>query len=137
MSVFAELRSIKEFRESQAELGLKKAQAEVTLRRDRHEELQALMEQFREQAREQELQWYADLCSKLVKLKEITEVRDGVAGLRQDEQKREDDTDEAGRAVEKAIESSKAARLALKQATAVKDKFVELATTVAEEAAKE
>jgi type III secretion protein O len=137
MSIFDELLSIKEFREDQAELGLKKAQNEVTHARREHDELTALLEAFRKQAQEQEAAWYATLCASVVKLRDITDVREDVAMLREGERQRQDKTDKAARVLEQRIEHSKEARACLRQATAVKDKFVDLATSVADEAARE
>ena len=137
MSIFAELLSIKRFRESQAELGVQKAHAELTHARLRHDDLQSALEAFRTQARNQELQWYAELCIGPVKLRAINDVRESVAFLREDERKKEESTEQAARALTTATDRSQAARLTLRQATTVKDKFVELATNVADEAARE
>lgn len=137
MSIFAELLSIKEFRESQAELAVKKAQAEQSVAHREHEELRTALDAFREEARSQEQRWYSQLCKGPVKLREINDVRENVAGLREGERQREASTDKAAQALATAMDRTSAARSSLRQATAVKDKFVELATNMAEEAARD
>src|SRR5262245_22461143 len=104
MSIFDELLSIKEFREDQAEVGLKKAQNEVTHARRAHDELEALLQAFRKEAQEKEAQWYARLCANVVKLRDITDVREDVAMLREGERQRQDKTDKAARVLDQTIE---------------------------------
>jgi len=137
MSIFAELLSIKKFRESQAEVGVQKAQAEMIHARRHYDELQTALAAFRAQARDQEVQWYAELCNGPVKLRAINDVRENVAFLREDERKKEAITEQAERELAGATDRSKTARDTLQRATRVKDKFVELATSVADEAARE
>jgi type III secretion protein O len=137
MSIFVELLSIKKFREGQAQVVVQKAEGEVVRARREHDQQQSALEAFRAQARRQEAQWYAELCSGPVKLRAINDVRENVSYLRADERRKEETTGQAERALEGATQRSKAARVDLRRATAVKDKFVELATNVAEEAARE
>ena len=137
MSIFAELLSIKKFRESQAEVGVQKAHAELIHARRQHDDEQSALDAFRTQARDQELQWYSELCAGPVKLRAISDVRENVAFLREGERKHEASTEQAARTLASATDHSKAARETLRRATTVKDKFVELATSVADEAARE
>src|ERR1700752_1051610 len=104
MSIFKELLSIKTFREGQAELGLKKTQAELGLARKENDKLQSALELYREEARVQEMKWYSDLCAKLVKLREITEVREDVGQLREGERQRRASADQAAKVLENATE---------------------------------
>ena len=85
MNVFDELLAIKRFREGQAEIAVSRQrlrQAEADAARQASE--QALTD-FREAAERREREMYRDLCSRVVRVREIENVLQGVAGLREGE----------------------------------------------------
>lgn len=89
MSVFDELLAIKRFREGQAEIA-------VSRQRLRHAEADAArlaseqaLADFRDESERRERAMYRDLCSRVVRVREIEDVLQGVAGLREGERQRE------------------------------------------------
>ncbi len=127
MSMFDELLAIKRFREGQAEV-------RVARERTAHQEAEAAREtakqvlaRFRIEAQERELAMYSDLCSRVVRPREIEDVMQGVAGLRDAERQRETDVERASEREQAALQQLKLARDDHKIATRMTEKFVELA----------
>lgn len=82
MSVYHELLEIKQFRETQAETEVRRHRALVAEANRSVEELEHKLEDFRQWADNHERSLFDDLCSRLVKLREIEELRHAVAELR-------------------------------------------------------
>jgi type III secretion protein O len=127
MSMFKELLSIKRFREGQAEL-------RVARERTTHQQAelarvaaQETLERFRVEAVERERGMYDDLCSRVVKLRDIEDVMQGVATLRATEQERVQDVERADQHVDTTLKALANARESHRLATRMTEKFVELA----------
>jgi len=127
MAVFDELLSIKRFRESQAELAVARE------RRHFHEAEMAYgaqrrsLEDFRAWAERREHDLYDDLCSRQVRVREIENVLQDVAGLRDGERQREQRVLEAGELLNQARKNLDGERVRHREATRHTEKFVELA----------
>ncbi|MBV7485197.1 type III secretion protein [Bordetella sp. BOR01] len=127
MSMFDELLAIKRFREGQAELAVVRqrqvhADAEQARLAAEHD-----LQQFRHWAQQRESDMYGDLCSRLVRVRDIEDVLQGVAGLREDERQHETVLDEAGKQVEREAQALAERRTHHRDATRTTEKFVELA----------
>jgi type III secretion protein O len=137
MSIFHELLSIKAFRENKAEMSMRQQRsvlAEAALQRDSAEQR---LVQFRELASARERALFDDLCSRIVRLRQIENVQLAVATMRGEERDHEQalEKSEAERNKEAAeLEVRKAAHA---QALKMKQKFVELAQVYAEEQFRE
>ena len=133
MNVYGELLSIKAFRENKADLAVMRQRgvlAEAQAGRD--SALDALT-RFRDYARQHEDALYRDLCSRLVRLREIENVQLAVVDLRTGEQQRESQLDAAERLREQEAATLEERKLQRAQATRQKEKFVELAQVHASE----
>ncbi|WP_338880977.1 type III secretion protein [Achromobacter veterisilvae] len=127
MSVFDELLAIKRFREGQAEIAvsrqrLRHAEADA-VRRDS----EAALASYRDEAVRRERALYSDLCSRVVRVREIETVLQDVAGLREGERQREQAVETAERRLEEENQALAASRQQHRQAARLTGKFVELA----------
>lgn len=95
MSVYHELLEIKQFRETQAETEVRRHRALVAEANRSVEELEHKLEDFRQWADNHERSLFDDLCSRLVKLREIEELRHAVAELRNRERNLEQGVQDA------------------------------------------
>jgi len=127
MSVFRDLLAIKRFREGQAELAVMRqrqahAEAERALQAAREQ-----LAQFRQWAQRHERDMYRDLCSRAVRVRDIEDVMQRVAELRQGESDRQTRIDEAAERVRQQAEALAQRRQEHREATRMVEKFVELA----------
>ncbi|MCW0211167.1 MAG: type III secretion protein, partial [Achromobacter sp.] len=125
MSVFDELLAIKRFREGQAEIAvsrqrLRHAEADAA-RRDS----EAALASYRDEAVRRERALYSDLCSRVVRVREIETVLQDVAGLREGERQREQAVETAERRLEEENQALAASRQQHRQAARLTGKFVE------------
>ncbi len=127
MSMFKELLAIKRFREGQAELRVARERTSHQQAELARVAAQQTLERFRLEAVERELGMYADLCSRVVKLRDIEDVMQGVATLRDTEHQREKDVERADEQVDHALKALATARESHRLATRMTEKFVELA----------
>jgi type III secretion protein O len=127
MSMFTELLAIKRFREGQAELRVARERTSHQQAELARVAAQETLERFKLEAIERERQMYADLCSRVVKLRDIEDVMQGVSSLRQTEQQRQTDVERADEVVENALKALATARESHRLATRMTEKFVELA----------
>lgn len=137
MSVFKELLSIKSFRESKAEMAVRRqrdALAEALHRRDLAD--RALLD-FRDHATRREHAMYADLCSRVVKLRDIETVQRSVVDLREQERRHETSLQQAELDRQKQAEQLALDKQVHADASRMKEKFVELASVYADEQLKE
>lgn len=128
MSVFDELLAIKRFREGQAEIA-------VSRQRLRHAEADAAREaseralaDFRNESERRERAMYSDLCSRVVRVREIEDVLQGVAGLREGERQREQAVEQAAERLREENQALAELRAQHQQAVRLTGKFVELAS---------
>lgn len=128
MSVFDELLAIKRFREGQAEIA-------VSRQRLRHAEADAArlaseqaLADFRDESERRERAMYRDLCSRVVREREIEDVLQGVAGLREGERQREQALEQAAQRLGDEARALAERRDQHQQAVRLTGKFVELAS---------
>lgn len=137
MSVFTELLSIKRFRESKAEGAVRRQRgvlAEATGRRDAADQA---LQGFREHALRHERLLYADLCSRIVKLRDIEDVQLAVVDLREQDRRHEAALQQAEQDRLRQSEQLDSDRQLHAEASRIKEKFVELAQAYADEQLKE
>jgi type III secretion protein O len=137
MSVFKELLAVKAFRENKAEMGVAKERVALVEAERQREAATAALERYRVEANEQEQAWYQDLCSRVVQLRAIENVQQDVVMLRAGEREHETREQQAHKAVAEQQDKLRSARQVLRDANRMKQKFVELATAQADEAAFE
>ncbi|MBB1625138.1 YscO family type III secretion system apparatus protein [Achromobacter sp. UMC71] len=128
MNVFDELLAIKRFREGQAEIAVSRQrlrQAEADAARQASE--QALAD-FRDAAERRERDMYRDLCSRVVRVREIENVLQGVAGLREGERQCEAAVERAAQRLQEESQALADSRARHQQAVRLTGKFVELAS---------
>ena len=137
MSMMDQLLFIKSFREGQAQTKMQRCRAEHLDAQAREQATRQAFEQFITQAREDEARWYRELCDRLVKLSDIETVQQDIAILRAEQLARE----EAVRAQAALTESARLAfsesALALREASAARNKFEELRRNEREAFARE
>lgn len=128
MSVFDELLAIKRFREGQAEIA-------VSRQRLRHAEADAVrlaseqaLADFRDESERRERAMYRDLCTRVVRVREIEDVLQGVAGLREGERQREQALEQAAQRLGDEARALAERRDQHQQAVRLTGKFVELAS---------
>jgi type III secretion protein O len=137
MTIFRELLSIKDFRESRAELAVRKQRgilAEAIAARDAAE---MRLNEFREYALKHERELYADLCRRIVRLRDLENAQMEVVDLRGRERSHEDtllQSEQAHNAEQKRLEDAKHIH---HEASRMKQKFVELAQIYSDEHLKE
>ncbi|MGE8689098.1 MAG: type III secretion system stalk subunit SctO [Achromobacter sp.] len=127
MSVFDELLAIKRFREGQAEIAvsrqrLRHAEADAARRAS-----EAALASFRNEAVRHEQALYRDLCSRVVRVREIETVLQDVAGLREGERRHEQAVEAAGRRLDEEAQALAVSRQQHQLAVRLTGKFVELA----------
>ncbi len=127
MAMVDQLLFIKEFREQQAETALQKSRLALADARRQEELAQQELERFIAQAREDELSWYRELCSRVVKLRDIESVQTDVAILRAQEAARAQQRDAAVTHREQAQSSFSQATQHMKEASTARNKFEEMA----------
>ena len=128
MSVFDELLAIKRFREGQAEIA-------VSRQRLRHAEADAArlaseqaLADFRDESERRERAMYRDLCTRVVRVREIEDVLQGVAGLREGERQREQALEQAAQRLGDEARALAERRDQHQQAVRLTGKVVELAS---------
>jgi len=127
MAVFDELLSIKRFRESQAELAVARERSSVLEAEQFREGCGQALQDFRHWAAQREDELYGDLCSRVVQVREIENVLQDVAGLRDGERQHEQRLLEADEKLEQAHQALDEQRMRHREATRHTEKFVELA----------
>lgn len=134
MHVIEELLAIKSFREHRAELAVLRQRQVLQAAQAQRQSAARRLDDFAGFALERERGIYADLCRRLVRLRDIEAVQEEVAQLRTRERQLQD-----GLARSLALESQEEralgqARQAHDHAARVKDKFIDLAARFADEA---
>ena len=127
MGMLDELLYIKTFRKDQAETALLVARAQLAHAHRVEDEARQRLSRFQTQAEQDERAWYQDLCSRLVRPREIAEVQLEVAILRAEEQARIEALAQAGRERTQAQSHYTGAADTLQVASATRSKFEELA----------
>ncbi len=130
MGMIDELLFIKDFRERKAERELLRTRLDLQQAHGRHSQAQDTLVDFQSQAQQQEQQWFSDLCTRLVKPKEILAVHADVAQLRATEADLAVQLEEAHAAHQMAQEVYALATDQHREATVTKNKFLELAQSM-------
>ena len=127
MAMVDDLLFIKRFRETKAETELQRSRASLVLAQTAERDAEVALNKFSQFAVAQEQAWYADLCSRLVKIRDIAQLHGDIAELRATERSHEETL-----GVRK--EEHQAARVTFDQsvenmrdASVARQKFVELA----------
>ncbi len=137
MTLFRELLSIKDFRESRAELAVLKQRsilAEAIAVRDAAEKR---LNEFRDYALQHERALYADLCRRIVRLRDLENAQLEVVDLRGRERSHEDSLSKSEQVRSAEQIHLKDARQSHHEASRMKQKFVELAQIFSDEQIKE
>lgn len=137
MSVFAELLSIKSFRENKAELAVRKQRQQLAEAAAERERAEQQLKAFRDWALAHERALYADLCARVVRLREIEAVQQEVVSLRGQERSHEEAIAAAEQRRQREAEMLAECQRLHAEASRMKQKFVELARVHAEEALRE
>lgn len=137
MSVYHSLLEIKKFRESQAETEVRHRRLLLAEARRMVEQLERQLEEYKDWAVRHELELYADICTRLVRLREIEELHFAVGDLRNHERNLEQGVVDADQRRHAAAEEVDTAVEVLTQAGRQTNKFKELARIYSEEARRE
>lgn len=137
MSIFRELLSIKTFRENKAEMEVRKQRMVLAEALARREQAQAQLDDFRGYALRHEQALFTDLCTRIVRLRDIEAVQTEVVQLRQQERGYESAVDTAVQAEHKESGELDVRKQAHAEASRMKQKFVELAQVYADEQIRE
>jgi len=129
MKMLRDLLAIKRFREGQAQAAMREQRQVLLQVQQQRLEAQALLTRLLAEGVLAEQQLYADLCARLVRLREIDQVHQAVAALRQREQQQLDALDAAQRALEAAEQHLEQARSRHKEAARQTSKFIDLASS--------
>jgi type III secretion protein O len=127
MPMVDDLLFIKRFRESKAETELQKSRAALVLAQKAEREAEQALEAYIAHAIAQEKAWYDDLCSRLVKLREIATVQEDVAALKVAERAHREQVDDRRKAHVEAGQQMDRAVQRMRDASTARQKFVELA----------
>ncbi|WP_276807914.1 type III secretion protein [Castellaniella defragrans] len=128
MNVFRELLAIKRFREGQAELAVtRQRQALAEAERQRLQALERL-DEYRAWSLRRERDMYRDLCSRLVRVRDIEDVMQGVADLRQGERDCETRAEAAADQERQEAQALVERREAHRETSRMVEKFVQLAS---------
>lgn len=131
MKMLRDLLAIKRFREGQAEAAMRERRHALQQVQQERIDAEALLARLLAEGVLAEQQLYTDLCTRMVRLREIEDVYQAVAALRQREQQQQDALDAAQRALEEAAQRFDQARLQHKEAARQTSKFIDLASTFA------
>jgi type III secretion protein O len=127
VSIFRDLLAIKAFREGQAEAAVRQRRMALQDARAAREAAEALLQRLIREGLTQEMAMYQDLCTRIVRLREIEHVQDCVAALREREVQQQEHADAAAKLQTQAEQALDLARTAHQEASRQKSKFVDLA----------
>jgi type III secretion protein O len=128
MGMLDELLYIKTFREGQAETAMLVSRAHLAEAHRQESNAQQELSRFQAAAREDELSWYRSLCQRIVRPQEIADVQLDVAILRAEEQARAESLAQAEQQRAQAQTGYTDANEHLREASATRNKFEELAS---------
>lgn len=131
MKMLRDLLAIKRFREGLAETAMRQQRQAFMQAQQERMDAEALLAQLLTEGVLAEQGLYEDLCSRIVRLKDIEDVQHAVAALRLREQEQEDALAAAQHQQQAAQERLDAARQTHKDAARQTSKFIDLASTFA------
>ncbi len=126
MDVLNDLLRIKIFREAQAERELAKARQRLAEARRMLREAEAGLSTFQQESLQREKALYSDLCSRLVVLREIEDVRTDVELMKEKAVRLAEQVEDARRKLDEAAGQAEQARLDHRDAVRIREKFDEL-----------
>lgn len=130
MAMVDELLFIKNFREQKAEKDMLRTRLDLQQAHHRQEKAEDTLQVFRVQAQQDEVRWYGELCTRLVKPREILAVHEDVAVLRSTEAHLAVRLEQALAEHEVAQQHYASATDQHRLATMAKNKFIELVQNV-------
>lgn len=133
MDVLGDLLRIKIFREEKAERALAKARALLRAAEEAVEMAKKVLRDYREESRQREQALFADLCARIVLLKDIQDVQIDIQLMKERIEALVQELEEARLRQEEAAEHERAAREEHKFAVRMREKFSEMLRTVTEE----
>lgn len=137
MTILRDLLAIKTFRENKAEMAVARQRVVLAEATEALEQARAALDDFRDWAQRRERELFDDLCSRTVRLREIQQVHEAVGEMRTQENHhvQQQDTAQEHRDEEKV--ELDACKQAHAEASRMKEKFVELARSHAQEVLRE
>ncbi len=133
MDVLSDLLKIKIFREEQAERALAKARALLRAAEEVVEHAKKVLREFREESRQRDKALFADLCKRIVLLKDIQDVQIDIQLMKERIEELSQELEQAKEKLESAAEHERGAREAHMFAVRMREKFSEMLRTVNEE----
>mgnify|MGYP000452780143 CR=1 FL=1 len=133
MDILSDLLRIKIFREEKAERALAKARAVLSAAEEAVEMAKKVLRDYREESRLREKALFADLCKRIVLLKDIQDVQIDIQLMKERTEALVQELEEARQKQEEAAEHERAAREEHKFAVRMREKFSEMLRTVTEE----
>ncbi len=131
MKMLQDLLAIKRFREGQAETAMRQQRQAFLQAQEDRIAAEDLLARLLAEGVLAEQQLYQDLCARIVRLKDIQEVQQTVAALRQREQNQQEALEAAQRQQQAAQEQLDQARQNHKDAARQTSKFIDLASSFA------
>ncbi len=133
MDVLADLLRIKIFREEKAERALAKARTLLRAAEAAVEQAKKVLRDYREESRQREKALFADLCKRIVLLKDIQEVQIDIQLMKERIEVLASELEKAKERQEEAAAHEREAREEHKFAVRMREKFSEMLRTVNEE----
>lgn len=133
MDVLSDLLKIKIFREEQAERALAKARALLRAAEEAVDHAKKVLREFREESRQREKALFADLCKRIVLLKDIQDVQIDIQLMKERIDELSQELEQAKEKLESAAEHERGAREAHMFTVRMREKFSEILRTVNEE----
>ncbi|NBQ90257.1 MAG: type III secretion protein [Betaproteobacteria bacterium] len=127
MAIVDELLYIKTFRERQAETALHRSRQDLRLAHDMEKRAQEQRDAFAQSAVAQEDRWYRELCSRIVRVRDIDDLHSSIAGLRRTQQELDEEWAARLRQRQQAQDLMKQAGEHYRLAGIARNKFTELA----------
>ena len=126
MGMVHQLLFIKDFHQKKAEMTLQSARLVMQVAKHTEDQAHQTLTSFQEHAKQIELAWFDDLCSRVVKVRDIQNVQADVAQLRSTENDHLQNWQQAQQQHQQASEAHQQANHAKKDADKVREKFIEL-----------
>ena len=126
MGMVHQLLYIKDFHQKKAEMTLQSARMAMQQAKQQEDLARETLASFQEHAQREELAWFDDLCSRVVKVRDIQKVQADVAQLRATENDHVQSWQLAQQQHVHASDSHQQANSAKKEADKVREKFIEL-----------
>lgn len=133
MNVLTDLLRIKVFREEKAELALARARQFLVQADMKLDTARRTLQDYLRECERKERDMYADLCTRLVFLKEINEVTLDIQLMKEQTARHEQDVEEAKEARNAAAEQLEQAKQDHRDAVRMREKFTEMLRIVQEE----